>query len=261
VPLGLSPAVLVGVLAVVFFGGLVKGTTGFGYAIASTAILASVLSPSVAVVVMILPMLAGNLSLVGELDRSDVRDCVARFWPYVAAAIVGTMGGMALLGRLPRAVLALGLGLFTLSYVAVTQDRVVLPGERWVAETCFQTGFVAKTGLGLVSGLVFGASNVGVQVVAYLDSLDLDRGVFVGVLSMIFVGISTMRVVAAWSLGLFGSPSLFGLSLVAVGPGLAGVAAGGRLRTRVSDATVTAAALGLLTVIGLKLTHAGVTGL
>lgn len=56
--------------------------------------------------------------------------------------------------------------------------------------------------------MVFGASNIAVQVVADLDRLDRDRATSVGVLAMVLVGISTVRVGAAWTLGLYGSGSL-----------------------------------------------------
>jgi hypothetical protein len=78
---------------------------------------------------------------------------------------------------------------------------------------------------------------------------------------MILVGISTMRVGAAWTMGLFGGSDLLVLSLVAAVPGLAGVVVGQRLRTRVPAATLDALALGLLSVIGLKLVQGGATAL
>ena len=263
---GLQPATLATVCGVVFFGGLVKGTAGFGYAIVSTAVLATLFSPTVTVVVMILPMLVGNLRLVGELDRAALPACVARFWPYVLGAAVGTLAGMALLGRIPRPVLAAGLGLFTLAYVAASQPWVPLPGQAWARDRCFRPSTAAKVGLGLVSGFVFGASNAAVQIVAYLDSLELDRSTFVGVLAMLLVGVSTLRLGAAWWLGLFGSgtasaTTLVGLSAVAAVPGLVGVAVGQRLRYRLPEVAVTAGALLLLTVIGAKLLVDGLTAL
>jgi uncharacterized membrane protein YfcA len=259
-------ATLATVCGVVFLGGLVKGTAGFGYAIVSTAVLATLFSPTVAVVVMILPMLAGNIRLLGELERTEIPRCLARFWPYILGAAVGTLAGMALLGRIPRPVLALGLGLFTLAYVVATQPWVALPGEAWVHARCFRPGTAAKLGMGLISGIVFGATNAAVQVVAYLDSLDLDRQTFVGVLAMILVGISLLRLAAAWGLGLFAAGdatpvTLVGLSAFAAVPGLVGVAAGQRLRKRLAERTITAGALLLLTVIGVKLLVDGIGGL
>ncbi len=263
---GVPPALVGTIFAVVFVGGLVKGTAGFGYAIVSTAVLAALVSPAVAVVVMILPTLVANVRLLGELDRTDLRTCLVRFWPYVVAAGAGTVVGMALLGHIPRPVLALFLGVFTLGYVAVTQDRVRLPGERWVRDRCLRPGTTAKVGVGLASGVVFGASNVAVQVVAYLDSLNLDRSTFVGVLAMILVGISALRLGLAWSLGLFtagdtGAVALVALSGVGAVPGLVGVTLGQHLRRRLEERYVGLGALALLSLIGVKLTLDGVTGI
>ncbi|MFB6297686.1 MAG: sulfite exporter TauE/SafE family protein [Salinirussus sp.] len=255
--LGFEPALLGVLFGVVFFGGFVKGVAGFGYAIAGTAVLASIIEPSVAVVVMILPMLVANVTLLRELDDGELRACSRRFWPFLVAAVAGTLAGMVLLDVVPRAMLSLGLGLFTLGYVVVTQERVRLPGERFVAEVCFNPGSLYKAALGLVSGLIFGASNVAVQVVAYLDSLDLDASTFAGVLAMILVGVSSVRVGAAWLFGLYGTGSLLAVSAVAAVPGLLGVAAGSRIRSRIPPAYQTAGALVLLTVIGLKLTYDG----
>lgn len=251
-------ATLVVVLAVVFLGGVVKGVAGFGYAVASTAILATVLdSPATAVVVMILPTLGANVYLLGELDRADLRPCLERFWPFVAAAMVGTGVGMLALRAVPKAAVALGLGVLTLGYVVLKQPWVRVPGVDALTDRCFRPSTRWKAVLGLGSGLVFGASNIAVQVVAYLDALDLDRGTFVGVLAMILVGISTLRVGLAAGLGLFDASGTALLSLLAVAPGLAGVRVGGALRPRIPEAVQLGAVVVLLLVIGLRLTLTG----
>lgn len=250
---GLAPATVGLVFVVVAVGGLVKGVAGFGYAVASTAVLATLLAPTVAVTLMIVPAMAANLALVSELDRESLRSCLRRFWPFVFAAALGTLAGMALLGRVPGGLLSLGLGLFTLAYVLLKQDQTVVPGERWLRARCLVRGQAAAVGVGLGAGLVFGVSNVGVQVVAYLDALELDRGTFVGVLSMVLVGLSVVRVGAAATLGLFGGGGLLVVSVLAALPGLLGVAVGRRLRTRLGAATVEGVVLVLLTIIGLRL--------
>lgn len=255
----LTPAVLAVVAVVVFTGGFVTGVTGFGFAVIGTAALAVLFDPSLAVVVMILPTLGANLSLVRELDRESLRSCVRRFWPYVLAAGVGTVAGMALLSRIPRGPLMLGLGLFVIGYVLLSQDAVAVPGLGPVLDRCFVETTTAKAGLGLVSGVVFGASNVGVQVVAYLDSLSLPRSTFVGVLAMVFLGISTVRVGVAAALGLYDSAALVGFSALATVPGLAGVRTGQALRDRIPQRVQRVGLFVLLTVIGLRLTTSGLS--
>lgn len=258
---GYSASLLALVFAVVLFGGLVKGLVGFGYAIASTAILATVLGPTTAVVAMILPTMVANLALLGELDADGLRTCVARFWPFVGAAMVGTLGGMLALADVPRSLLALSLGGFTLGYALVQQDYVALPGESVVARRCFTEGTGAKVGLGLVSGAIFGAGNVAVQVVAYLDNLSLDRSTFASVLAMILVGISAVRVGVAWTLGLYEAGSVFALSVLAVLPGFAGVFLGRRLRNFAPARLLDAGVAVLLAAVGVRLLVAGVAGI
>lgn len=254
---GLVVTELLLVAAIVLLGGVVMGVAGFGYAVVSTATLATVLSPADAVTVMILPLLASNVSLVRELERDRLRTCVSRFWPYVVAAIVGTVVGMVLLESLPASWLALGIGVFTLAYVGTSQDRVPIPGLGSFTNWCFVERTDFQVGVGAVSGFIFGATNVGVQVVAYLDSLDLDRSVFVGVLALILVGISTIRVGLAFVLGLYGAGPLLLLSAAAALIGLVGVSLGARLRHVTEDSLQRGAVFVLLTVIGIRLVGKG----
>lgn len=237
-----------------------QGITGFGNAVVATALLATVLEPSRAVVVLILPLLATNLSLVRELDRAGIAACVRRFWPYVGAALVGTVLGMVLIDRIPGPLLALVLGTITAVYVLFRQPYVQVPGLRRLQSVCFRPGPGAKGALGFVSGLVLGASNIGVQVVAYLDALDLDRPTFIGVLAMILVGVSTVRVAVALGVGLYG-PGTLPLSLVAVLPALGGVAIGRRLRGSIPERFRTAGTVALLSLIAVRLLSTGVAWL
>jgi hypothetical protein len=111
--------------------------------------------------------------------------------------------------------------------------------------------------VGAVSGLLFGATNVGVQLVAYLQSLQMSHSRFVGVVAMVFVGINAVRVAAAGALGLYPSPTVFGLSLAAVVPAVAGVTAGRWLRDRLTPRLRRWLVLGLLTIIGVRLVLGG----
>jgi len=258
VPTGTGLALLFGV---VFAGGLVTGVTGFGFAIVATASLASLFEPRTAVVVVIVPILAANVSLVRELDRTGLVSCVRRFWSFVAAATVGTVLGMIALSYVAAAPLSLALGLFTVGYAAAAQPWVRLPGESRFDDFCLVETHTRKGVLGAVSGAIFGASNVGVQVIAYLESLDLDHETFVGVVAMIFLGIGVVRVGAAWLLGLYDSTAVLGVSVAAALPGLLGVAVGKRFRTRIPPRVRDAVVYALLVVIGVKLAAGGVAAL
>ena len=249
------------VVGIVVLGGFIKGLAGFGYALVGTAILATIMEPTRAVVVMILPMLAADVSLVNELDGETLRSCIVRFWPYLVMALVGTAIGMVLLETIPARPLRLALGGLTLGYVVLRQPWWTIPGLGWFRGRCFRPSRSAQAALGMISGFVFGGTNVGVQMVAYLEYLQLSRSTFVGVLAMIMVGISTLRVGIAGVLGLYGTGSVLLLSLLAVVPGLLGVFVGSRLRHRTPERTMVPIVMILLAVVGLRLLVGGLLGM
>jgi uncharacterized membrane protein YfcA len=250
--------VLVGVvLAVVLVAGAVNGIAGFGFALVGTMALATVVEPATAVVFMIVPIFAVNLSLVGELSVSQLRTCGRRFAPLLGAALVGTVAGLAALEVLPAAPLRVGLGLLALAFVLNAQQAVPVPGLERAKDGCFVESRPAMIGVGGGSGLLFGGTNVGVQLIAYLRSCDLSHGLFVGVVAMVFLGLNGVRVVAAAALGLYPDATVFLASVGATLPAVAGVAVGKRLRHRVGDRDRRTVVLGLLTVIGVRLVLGG----
>ena len=255
----MSTTLLLGSLVVVFVAGAVNGVAGFGFALLATATLATVVDPASAVVFVVLPILAVNLTLVAELDRTTVRRCARRFWPLVGGGLVGVVVGMLVIGAMPAASLQVGLGLLTLAVVASTQSLVAVPGLEWIREGCVVEGTGPMAGLGLVSGVVFGATNVGVQFVAYLRSLELTHKLFVGVVAAVFLGLNGIRVALAGLLGLYPDQWFLALSMVAVVPAVVGARLGARVRPTLTDRTREVLVLGLLAAVGLWLTIGGLT--
>ncbi|MEM4782457.1 MAG: sulfite exporter TauE/SafE family protein [Halalkalicoccus sp.] len=255
--LSLSISLLVFAVGVALVAGLVTGLAGFGFALVGTMALATALPPSTAVVVMLIPILAANLSLLGELDAASLRSCGRRFGSYVAAALGGTLIGMALIDRLPDAPLELALGVVTLGFVATAQRAVEIPGFDAVRGPEFGESTRAKIALGSVSGLLFGATNVGVQMVAYVRSRELSHGLFVGVIVLVFVGINAVRVGAAALFGLYSGVGVFALSVALAVVGVVGVSGGRRLRSRVPERERRWFVLALLSVIGVRLVTSG----
>jgi len=252
----LTPA-FVGVLfVIVIVSGMVNGLAGFGFAVVGTMALATVVDPATAVVVMIIPMLAANVTLVSELSTDELRSCGKRFGPLVVSALLGTIIGMIVLDALPGGPLRVGLGLITLGFVASQQQAVAIPSLGIEGGSTLGSA-PAMIAIGGVSGLLFGATNVGVQLVAYLRSQDLSHGLFVGVVAMVFVGINALRVGAAGLLGLYPSLTVLGLSVAATVPAIGGVAVGSRLRNRVSSRLRRRLVFGLLTIIGIRLLLGG----
>lgn len=252
---GFSTPFLLILAVVLLVAGIVNGVAGFGFALVGTMALATVIDPSTAVVLMIIPILSANVTLVTELSVAELQSCGRRFWPLVLAALVGTILGMVIIDSLPGAPVRVGLGLITLGFVLSRQSVVPVPSPGGGEINRDRT--VVLLVVGGVSGVLFGATNVGVQLVAYLRSFDLSHGLFVSVVAMVFLGINAIRVGAAGVLGLYPSVAVVILSVGAVVPAVLGVATGKRIRQRVSNRHREIAVLGLLTVIGIRLVLGG----
>jgi uncharacterized membrane protein YfcA len=242
---------------VILVAGMTNGLAGFGFALVGTMALATVIDPATAVVFMILPILAVNLSLVRELSREELRTCSRRFGPLIGAALVGTIVGMAVLRSLPTAPLRVGLGVLTLGFVASAQQRIHLPSWSSGVTGSFSHTRIGMLGVGSISGLLFGGTNVGVQFIAYLRSFDLSHGLFVGVVALVFLGLNGIRVGLAGLLGLYPSRILLLSSIVAAVPAVIGVAVGKRLRTTASERSRRLLVLILLTAVGIRLVGGG----
>ncbi len=245
------------VALVVLLAGALNGVAGFGFALVGTMALASRFEPAVAVVFMILPILAVNLSLASDLSTSRLRSCSQRFWPLVLSALVGTVLGMVVLESLPGDPLRIALGIVSLAFVGTAQRLVPVPSVSLNPDRSPLHSPVGMVGVGSISGVLFGGTNVGVQVIAYLRSFDLSHGLFVGVVAMVFLGLNAIRVLLAGLLGLYPGLAVLGASLAATVPAVAGVAIGKRLRSRVSERNRRAVVLGLLTLIGVRLVLGG----
>lgn len=236
--------------------GAVNGVAGFGFALIGTMALATVMDPATAVVFMIIPIIAVNVSLVRELSVLQLRRCGRRFWPVLAAALVGTLVGMALLDVLPAGPLRVLLGLVTLGFVLTAQRLVPIPRLSEVRRHNLESR-TAMLGIGGASGLLFGGTNVGVQLVAYVRSFDLEHDLFVGVVAMLFLGLNAVRVLFAGTTGMYPGVDVAIFSVVAGVPAALGVFLGKHVRDVVSPTQRQIVVLGLLTLIGIRLILAG----
>ncbi|MFO7927193.1 MAG: sulfite exporter TauE/SafE family protein [Halobacteriota archaeon] len=243
---------------VVILAGATNGIAGFGFAVVGTMALATILDPATAVVFMIVPILAVNVSLVGDLSRRELRTCSRRFGPLIGAALVGTVVGMWLLERVPAALLRVGLGLLTVGFVLTAQRRIPLPGWLAIGNRPLGKTRLGMVGVGGVSGILFGGTNVGVQLIAYLRSFDLSHGLFVGVIALVFLGLNAIRVAVAAAFGLYPSTVVAVASMAAAVPAVVGVAIGKRLRDVVSERFRRRLVLGLLSLVGLRLVTSGI---
>lgn len=258
-PLSLTDSFLI---AVVFFaGGAISGVTGFGYGLVCLTALSILLDPQTAVILMIIPIIAADFALLRELDQDGVQRCGHRFRVFILAAAIGTLVGMVLLPEIQTNVLTLGIGGIVLFYVLARFAAPMVINQNHAEFLKLTPNTRTQTIVGFLGGVVFGGTSLGIMLVTYLDSLDLDRSTFTGAVGLIFVGISVLRVPTAWVLGLYDASGLFLLSTGAAIPGILGVTSGRHLRRALPKRVVELGVYALLMIIGTRLILQGLNGL
>src|SRR4051794_30057521 len=144
------------IASAVFLGGVLRGFTGFGFAIAATPLLSLVLAPAQAVVMVMLLGLGIGLT--------DVRTAVTRSsWTSVVPLAVG-MAAATPLGVLALTLLSAAHARLAIALVLVAATAILMSGFRFRR----LPGPVPATVLGALSGLFNGlAAMPGPPVIAY----------------------------------------------------------------------------------------------
>lgn len=251
------PAEISIILSAVIIGGLVKGFNGFGYAIIGTTLLTIYFKPSEAVSIMIIPLIAAEFDLATEMSLREFSNCLRNFFPFLVLGMAGTVIGVFMIDLVPQSWLKLSLGVLTLAFVASKLEFTEEHFDRAVS-TCFEKGSFFQTVIGFLSGIIFGSSNIAVQVVSYLESLELDEETFIGMLAIIMIGFSTVRLLLSIYLGYFDDGNFIPVSAGVALFGVAAVSLGERAREHVNDRVTSQIALIMLTAIALKLIHSGI---
>lgn len=253
---------LVGAVGVFALAGVVKGVVGLGLPTVSMALLALFMPTGQAAAWLLLPSLVTNVLQMRPFGASGQLGPVVRLlWPMQLGVVVGTVGGMAWwgpLGEAPgaRGLLGGALVVYGLWGLWGRPFHIPAPHQRWVgAVVGLLTGAVtALTGVFVVPG------------VPYLQALQLDRQALMQGMGLSFT-VSTL----ALGLGLsgFGGSQGSGLGGTALWascamllPVLLGMAAGERLRARLSAVAFKRALMGsLLALGGWMLWQEGLAGL
>ncbi|MBZ6496858.1 MULTISPECIES: sulfite exporter TauE/SafE family protein [Natrinema] len=183
----LSVGLLAAVSLIAIVAGAVKGMTGFGYSLIMTPIVATVIDPTVAVVVLAIPPWMLNMFQIAEtgVGRSFVRE----EWSLLVLAVVGTVIGVAALATFSAGPLvAFVIGLVLLGYVAfqVAQNFVT------VAEAHHPFALGAA---GFSQGFLLALANLGPLLPAYFHTFERDAERYIGGLSMVLGTIFTVRIV------------------------------------------------------------------
>ena len=243
---GAGTLALLGMLAGAFvIGGLVKGTLGIGLPLVTVPLLSLGLPPTLAMALMVAPVLVSNLWQARESGISWPG--VRRFWPLLVTLPLCTLitvpFTLALSDDTLRDVIA-GAVLLAVVLNALPLRLTISPAkERWCSAV-----------VGVLSGVMGSVSALtGPLVISYLVSLRLAREVFIGTISVIYLGSAVT---------LYGSMAVqgritereLGLSLLALLPVGLGMSVGKRLRGKLSETMFRRVLLGfLVAVAGLLL--------
>jgi uncharacterized membrane protein YfcA len=246
----MSVADIAAITAIFLIAGVVKGVSGLGLVTLAMGLLALIMHPADAAVLLLIPTIVTNLWQL--FSGSTLRALTRRFWTLLMCIVIAAIPATAFLTG-AHAGLVLGfLGAVLTLYTAITlwgvEFRVTKEQERWLSPL-----------IGLVTGLTGGATGVFVMPVApYLQSLHLGRDALVQSLALSF----TVSVIAL-AIGLFregaiqASPMLLVYSLATLAPALAGVVIGQALRTRITETLFRAVFLTGLLLLGLYLVWKG----
>lgn len=221
---------LTGSIACVFFlAGLVKGVVGLGLPTLSMGLLAGLMPPAQAAVILILPSFLTNAWQM--LDGPALAALLRRLWPLQLGVVAGTLLVPASLVTLDARMAAAGLGAALAVYAGLGLCAIKLSvpvrGEG-----------AASLVAGAVTGAITSATGVFVfPAVPYLQALSLKKDELVQALGLSFT-VSTLalfaRLVMEGSFALDGLPG--GWSLAAPLPAaLLGMAAGTKLRGRLDE--------------------------
>lgn len=188
---GLQSDVSLGLLAafilVAIVAGVVKGMIGFGYALITTPIFASVTDPTVAVAVLAIPPWMLNMFQIGETDTGLA--FVREEWVLLLMAVVGSILGVVFLAEVSTGpIVPFLIGLVLLGYVVfqlgqdfVTVDRTHNP--------------VAVSTAGFLEGFLLAVANLGPLLPAYFHTFERDTERYIGGLSMVLGAIFTVRII------------------------------------------------------------------
>jgi uncharacterized membrane protein YfcA len=228
--------------AVFTLAGVVKGVVGLGLPTVSMALLALMMPPAEAAMLMIVPTLVTNAWQIQPW--ATLVPLVRRIGPLLFGVCVGTGAGAWIFGAPAGAWASVALGVSLIVYavwsLAGVKFRVPPAAEPWLGPL-----------VGAVTGVMAAATGVFVvPAVPYLQALGLQRDTLIQAMG-VFFSVSTLALAA----GLFFNAShppggALGMSLVMLVPALVGMWGGQMLRERLSPERFRTCFLGSLVALG-----------
>lgn len=237
IPVQLAPLSLAVVVVAIFAAGIIRGYSGFGFAMVAVTATSLVLPPRVGVpLVLILELFASLQLLPSAWSKVDFRSLR---W-LLAGSVLAIPAGVYLLAKVPAAPMRAAI-----SVLVMLAAVLLLVGWRWQR----MPGRTLSLSTGLASGLLNGAAAIGGPpvILFYFSS---PAGVTVSRASLIayFLALDALSLAMALTQGLITRTS-FLLTLLCLPPLFAGIYLGNRLFTNADQESFRRRVLVLLIVL------------
>ena len=240
----IDPSVLLVVALAFFFGGVIKGMTGFGLHMITVPLLSFSLPLPTAIALTMIPVLLSNAYLMKQSGHAW--ESVRRFWPLMVVLVVTLWFSTRLLVTLDQAILTsiYGVVIFIFVLTNIRGPRLeITPGaERWLSPL-----------IGLAGGVIGGATSLyGLPVLLYIIALNSPKEQFVGAVTTNYLvgGVALTFMLAKLEILTGQDAVIAGIGLV---PLFAGLAAGQFLRGKASQELFRKIVLATLIGIGLAM--------
>lgn len=241
---GLSPFQFGAVLLIYLMGAIVKGGLGFGMPLVSVAMLPLVVPVEMALALNAFLLIVINL--IQFIGSGHMIESVRRFWPMLGGHLIGIPIGASLLAVIATDTLTLALGLFVLLfvYLSFTNPSLRVPPSQEKPVS----GLVGMAA-GCVGALT---SSPGPIYVMFLVGLNLERGVFFGVLAVNLLIVGVLVSLSYAAIGLMTAERLV-LATLCIVPALAGMWIGNQITRRIPQELFKRIVLIFLVLLGLNL--------
>ena len=221
-----EPSMLIAICLIFTIAGLIKGIVGNGLPVISIGILTLMVGLQEAIVLAVIPAFATNVwqaSIGGHL-----RMLVRRLWPYLMASIIAVGLGTMVLIAVNASILTIVLGALIATYAILG-----VGGKEFTISRQYEkfAGPMFGAATGLIGGMTGSPAYPGMY---FLNGLGFNRNQLVQALGLSFSVVSLSVAISMKSNHLL-SLEQFILSTVAVVPAMAGMAAGTRIRHRLSE--------------------------
>ncbi len=227
-----------------FFGAILKGTTGAGLPIIAIPTIAAFYDVRIAVVLLVIPNFFTNVWQIRKYRTHNLTNTFAR--NFALAGIVGAGIGTLLLAYLPLVLLNIIIAMAVFAYIAL---RLFRPEFHLTTNVMQKWEWIAGGSAGVLQGAVGLSSPI---TITFLHAGRLPRFTFIYIASLFFAGMCIIQLPLQLALGLM-TKELVILSFLALIPIFVGLPIGERVGRKISIVLFDRTILVLLTVLAIKM--------